>query len=344
MAAPLRVAASRDLGDLFEYKLKQLVSIPRNQSAMVPIVSSPVSAERVSTWNAADGLPRPRRALWITNTSGLTLDGGSVSVLDKGSFAGEGVVETIKAGERRLVSFALDLAMQVQSEPIRTEQPAQQIRIARGVMTVETIQCSQTKYTARNEDTSARQLIVEHAKTSGVQLVENRTVPVEATPTAWRFSVPVAAKSSATLMVATYRSMNTEMQLTAVPDAQMALYTRNTRMDDGTRRALAEIQAQRAKVAAVDNELEAHGNEEETITADQERLRDNMKALKGSAEEKQLLQRYVAQLNEQEDRLKVLAKDQKALEAQRDELQKTLTAQLEALTFIPTTPAAACGL
>jgi DNA repair ATPase RecN len=43
-----------------------------------------------------------------------------------------------------------------------------------------------------------------------------------------------------------------------------------------------------------------------SITADQERIRENMKALKGSPEEKAFLQRYTHQLDEQEDRLGVL--------------------------------------
>ena len=38
------------------------------------------------------------------------------------------------------------------------------------------------------------------------------------------------------------------------------------------------------------------------ISDDQQRVRENMKALKGSAEEKALIERYVRELNEQEDR------------------------------------------
>ena len=41
------------------------------------------------------------------------------------------------------------------------------------------------------------------------------------------------------------------------------------------------------------------------------RLRENVKALKGSAEEKALLQRYTKQLNSQESRLEELSFDVK---------------------------------
>jgi hypothetical protein len=60
-------AAGGDLGELFEYKLKQPVTIRRNQSAMVPVVQHDVAVERVSLWSAARGVAQPLRAVWLTN-------------------------------------------------------------------------------------------------------------------------------------------------------------------------------------------------------------------------------------------------------------------------------------
>jgi len=97
-------AAGQELGDLFEYKLKDPVTIPKNRSALVPIVQAPVGAEKVSVWNERAGLPRPLRALWLDNTTGLTLDGGSFSVIEENAFAGEGTFDSIRPGEKRLVS------------------------------------------------------------------------------------------------------------------------------------------------------------------------------------------------------------------------------------------------
>ena len=69
------VAQTQELGDLFEYKLKDLVTIRKNQSAMVPILQVRIDAEKVSVWNPSQ--PSALRALWINNSSDLTLDGGS---------------------------------------------------------------------------------------------------------------------------------------------------------------------------------------------------------------------------------------------------------------------------
>ena len=109
-------ASGADLGELFEYRLKDRVIIRRNQSALVPILHTTVAAERISLWNDTMGR-RPRRAVWLTNTSDLTLDAGSLSIVDAGAFAGEGLIEPAKPGERRLVSFASDLGVQVAARP-----------------------------------------------------------------------------------------------------------------------------------------------------------------------------------------------------------------------------------
>jgi len=84
-------AAGATVGDLFEYNLKEQVTVLKNQSALVPIVQSPIEAEKVTlVMSEEDGAlqPMPLRALWVKNTSGLTLDGGTFNVLEEDSFAG----------------------------------------------------------------------------------------------------------------------------------------------------------------------------------------------------------------------------------------------------------------
>jgi hypothetical protein len=94
-------AESASLGDLFEYRIKEPITLRKNQSALVPILSAEIDAEKVSLWNRASGSGRPLRAVWLTNSSGLTLDGGSMTLIDGDAFAGEGLLEPLKPGEKR---------------------------------------------------------------------------------------------------------------------------------------------------------------------------------------------------------------------------------------------------
>lgn len=335
-------ATARDLGELFEYKLKQLVTVRQNQSAMVPIVSSAIAADRVSLWTPSDLGSRPLRALWVTNTSGLTLDGGSVAILDHETFAGEGLVDTIKPNERRLISYAADLGMQVELTREGVQGQQQRIRAARGVMTIESFECEKVRYTARNHDTTARQLVIEHPRREGWQLMAGGPSPAESSTTAHRFQMPVASSSTATLHVAAYRPVQSSIRIISMSDEQLQVYMRQGAIDDKTRVALEAVVAAMRGRAQIEQQAIANQNEIDRIDKDQQRLRENMKSLKGSSEEKQLVERYVKQLNEQEDRIATLRRERPTLERQLEESERALGAQIDALSVEPSAVATPC--
>ncbi|PYV50844.1 MAG: hypothetical protein DMG92_06320, partial [Acidobacteria bacterium] len=110
-----QVAQAQELGDYFEYNIKQAITIGKNQSALVPILQSRIEAEKVTLWTANENQPA-LRALWVKNASGLTLDSGTFNIIDSGTFAGEGLIETVHPNERRLLSYAADTAVRVSSQ------------------------------------------------------------------------------------------------------------------------------------------------------------------------------------------------------------------------------------
>ena len=74
----------------------------------MPILQAKVEVDPVTLWSPG-GQPA-LRALWLKNTSGLTLDRGSFSIVEGGNFSGQGLLDPIHAGERRLLSYAADEA------------------------------------------------------------------------------------------------------------------------------------------------------------------------------------------------------------------------------------------
>jgi hypothetical protein len=325
-------AMAQELGDLFEYKLKDAISIPKNRSALVPIVQSPIAGEKVSIWNELAGLPRPQRALWLNNTSGLTLDGGSFSVLEDETFAGEGIFDPIRPGEKRLISYATDLALNVRAKQASEAQRVSQVLVSHGVMTqMSEIRESKT-YTFRNEDSSPRTVIVEHPVRTGYTL-RSEVQPSETSSGWMRFRVQVAPKQTASLVVDEVRPISNTLLLTNISEAQVSLFLRERSIDKTVEAALRRILAQKDVIADLDSQKDDRDGQMEKIFDDQQRLRENMKALKGSAEEKALLQRYTQQLNEQENRLEALRKESAQLEAKKDSAQAALDKMIEELAF-----------
>ena len=331
-AAQQAAAQARELGDLFEYKLKQPVTIRKNQSALVPILQSDVAAEKVSLWSEAAGRPQPLLAVWLTNTSGLTLDGGSFTVLEEETFAGEGLLDPIKPGEKRLLSYAADLGVRVDAKAESYSQPVTRVRIYRGVMTQTSEVREQKTYTIRNEDTHPRTVVIEHPRRPGYTLAPGLE-PAETTAGMYRFRVPVPAKRTETLTVKEVKPLETRYLINNLTDDQITIFLRQKTINPEIEQALRKIVAQKGVVARFDSELQARSNETKRIFDDQQRLRENMKVLKGSPEEKALLERYTKELNDQENRLDAIRKESSELEQKRQQAQADLNRMIEELQF-----------
>lgn len=322
------VAQTQELGDLFEYKLKDRVTIRKNQSAMVPILQTRIDAEKVSVWNPSQ--PSVLRALWIDNSSDLTLDGGSFNVLDTDAFAGEGLMDPIKPGEKRLLSYAADLGLLVDEKQKSEKQKITRIVIAHGAMTQITEEREEHIYTIRNRDTSARTVVIEHPARQGWKLADG-TEPAESTASFHRFRLNAEPKKTTIVSVREYRPVSTRYQLTNVSDSQVDYFVSQNAVNAGVEKVLRQVVGQKNTIAAFEADLAARKVQMSSIAEDQQRVRENMKALKGSSEEKALVERYARELNDQEDRVQSLQHEISDLQQRRDAAQKALTEMIEGL-------------
>jgi hypothetical protein len=326
-------AEGNDLGDLFEYKLKDRVTIHKNESALVPIIQAHIDAEKVSLWNAALGSNRPLRALWLTNSSTDTLDGGSFSVLEDETFAGEGITEPIKPGEKRLISYATDLGVRVDRSASNSRERVTKVHISHGTMIQTSEQRETTTYTIRNDDISGRTVLIEHPVLAGWTLNPNDPKPDETTSSAYRFRVSVGAKGTTTFTVREATPIRTNYAMTNVTSDQVALFVQQKSINPEIEAALRKILAQQDQVSQLEDQISEHDDATQKIFDDQERLRENMKALKGTPEERALTQRYTQQLADQETQLDNLKRESADLQAKHEEAQTELDNMIQSLNM-----------
>jgi len=311
------VAEGSALGDLFEYKLKERVTIRKNQSALVPILQTDFVAEKVSLWSESLGVARPLRALWVNNASSMTLDGGSFSVLDSNTFAGEGLMEAIKPGERRLLSYATDLGLLVDAKLDSDRERVTRTSIFRGTMTTTRELREKKTYIVRNEDTKATTLVIEHPARPEWKLAEDGPKPEEKAIGLYRFRLSVEPKKTEKLVVNEAKPLYTQYSLSGITNDQIESFLLQESINPQIEKALRAIVAQKKVVADLDGTVKEHQKTIDQIFTDQGRLRENMKALKGSPEEKTLLQRYTKQLDDEETQLDALRKKKQDTETQQ---------------------------
>ena len=326
-----QLAQAKDLGDYFEYNIKQSITIGKNQSALVPILQSRIEAEKVTLWTADSG-QRPLRALWIKNASGQILDSGTFNIIDSGTFAGEGLIETVHPDERRLLSYAADTAVRVTSENEAKDLPVSRIQILKGVMFISREHRNKLKYTVHNADTAARQVVIEHPVREGWKLVEANK-PEETSATHYRFRVVVDPNKTNELNVEEFHTDTTSSALTDLTDDQVQVLIAENNITPELQAAFHRVLDQKNKISDLQAQINLRQKELNEINSDQARIRENMKALKGSTEEKALLQRYTRQLDLQEDRLSSLHKEIADLQQKKAEEQQKLEDMVQHITL-----------
>jgi hypothetical protein len=314
-------ATGSEVGDLFEYHIDQPVTVLRDRSALIPILQTKMQGERVSVFNEAVRADRPLGGMLLENTSPLTLEGGSMTVIDGDAYAGEALMERLKPSEKRLISFALDLGTLVTVRTKEERAPTFLVRVVGGVFQAHYYQTTQKVYKITNQTDRPRIVFIEHPIQQDWELTDQTRKPDGKSARFYRFRIPLEPHGSAELPVIERRALMDSYALTNFTRSDLELFITRNNIDAQTRAALEKLIDIKARIADVDARLAANNKEAEEISQDQERLRENIKALTATAEAKQLITRYVAKADEQETRLEQLTKDRKALSDERARLQ-----------------------
>ena len=321
-------ASSGKFDDYFEYTVAQPVTIHKNESALVPVLQTNVQADRVTLYNAAS--PVPLRALWLTNSSNLTLDRGSFSIFENNEFAGEGLTDTIHAGEKRLLSYAVDQAVHVTTEGHLNSTHLHHLTVHDGIMTERNEEIREVTYVVHNAASDSRNVIIEHPVQNGWKLT-SEVKPVETSASFYRFSVAAQAGETVRLHVGEAHTQGVSYQLTGVGDDQLEVILNGSGERPAVEKALAPVLEARAKVNGLDTQIDVKQAAIDDLAADQKRLHDNLAGLKDSAEERELARRYAGEMNTDEDQLLIARKDRAVLEQQRKEAQQALDAAIRTL-------------
>jgi hypothetical protein len=312
-----------------------------------------VDAEKVTVWNGSSS--QALRALWLKNTSAQTLDGGTFNVIDANTFAGEGIFEPIHTNERRLISYALDSAVRVTHDAhgkanaddddddsddddaankAAAVKTVHLLRISKGVVYMTTEKRTHDTYTIHNADSAPRDVIIEHRIGNDWKLANNLK-PEDTATGLNRFRVKVEAGGTSTLEVEQYKPVQSNIAISQIDADDFLLLTNTNELTPEIQQVVRRAMDVRQEVAKFDQQIRERDQETQKISVDQGRLRENMKALKGSPEERELLQRYTHELNAQEDRLAAIGKESSDLRGKRDKMKADLDKELEALNFEP---------
>jgi hypothetical protein len=203
-------------------------------------------------------------------------------------------------------------------------------KIAKGTLIVSRKQVSSQEYAADNKTTKDKTLVIEHPIRYNWKLVDTQQ-PFETTPTLYRFKGTAVANKVTVLTVKEESVTDESIALGAVDSRALEFYARasSVQIPKDVRDAIAKAIQLKQSVADVDRDINAHNQRVAEITAEQNRIRENMKTV---AQSTQYSQRLLAKLNEQESAIENLQKERDGLMERRDSLRRELEEYLNGLS------------
>ncbi len=296
------VAQAAELGSLFQYKIDTPVSLPRQQSAMLPIVTADVKGEKVSIYNQNVQAKHPLAGMQFTNTTGLHLMQGPITVFEGGSYAGDAKIEDLPPGAERLISYAVDLDTEVAPQNKNRPEELLSVRLIKGTMIATRKYVREQEYTVKNSGKAEKKVLIEYPFDASWKLVKPEK-PAEKTRDLYRFAVTAKPGEPAQLTVEEERTDSQHIALNNLDDGSIKFYVSAKVVSDAVKDALKEIVKRKAdlgQLTAKKQQLELRIRE---IGEDQTRIRQNMAQLDRNSD---VYKNYVKKFSDQESEIETL--------------------------------------
>ncbi|MBI3896170.1 MAG: hypothetical protein HY313_09590 [Acidobacteria bacterium] len=323
-------AAARELGELFEYRFATPVTVRQNESAMLPFLQQTVSARKLLIY-ADPSSAHPMNAAELTNSTGKTLDGGPITVYDANAYAGEALMETLKAGDKRLVSYGIDLGTRITTQFDSKGELVREIHLRRGVLTTRAAAVETKTYTIHNVDQKDKTLVVEHPARPQYEVLSPK--PAEKTATAYRFEVKLTAGATEKVPITEERVFERSVAVVNLTPDVLLTYVQNKDLSQAVRTQLEQILNQKRQIAAADAEINRTNTEIQRLFQDQERLRQNINSLNRVSGQEQQVQTYARQLAAQENQLASLRDQLAEFQRKKAALESELNSLIEKMEF-----------
>ena len=302
VAAIRSVAAGEALGELFRYEIAAPVSIARQRSAMLPIVAEEVEAEKISIYDDRVMAKHPLAGVRLVNSTKLDLMQGPVTVFDAGAYAGDARIEDLPAGSSRLLTYAVDLDVEVAPRFEPRPEELVSVKLVKGTLVVSRKLARRKAFEVKNSGREAVKLLVEHPLEPGWRLVEP-TEPAEKTRDRYRFAVGAEPGKPATLVVAEEQVVSQRLAVTNLDDNAILVFSSAKVTSPAVKQALQDVLERKQEITRLARERSRREQEIKAVSQEQDRIRQNMAQLDRASD---LYTRYVQKFAAQEDRVETL--------------------------------------
>jgi hypothetical protein len=296
---------------VFQYVIDHPVSLPRQKSALLPIVGKDIEGTKVSIYNPSVQAKHPLLGLRFKNTSGAHLNQGPITVFEGSVYAGDTRVLDVQPDEERLLSYAIDLGTEVDPKAGPGAQKITSVKAVKGIVTTVTKVTDEKTYKAVNRSQTDRTLLIEHPNRTAQQFrLVGTEKPAEETPEVYRFQLPLKADETKSFTVKEERDVTQTVQLTNGAEGQVRYFISLSEVSPALKEKLQTALKVKGEWDAQARELSQVNADLQRLNADQDRIRKNLRETPKDAE---VYQTYLKKLSDQEKEIDTLTARQKKL-------------------------------
>jgi hypothetical protein len=303
----METARAAAAGDQFEFTLRHPVNLPRQQSAMLPLIEGEVRVEKVLVFSganaAAGGSVHPAIGAELTNTTGMRLPAGPITVFDGGTYAGDALITFFPEGEKRLVSYGDDLTVNGRISPA-VSRMVSAVTVSRGVMTISRKLINEKVYVFKNNSREGKRLILEHPVTRNATLTEPASF-YERTDSLYRFALTLEAGGELTFTVKEESPLTERITLAQLGFDSFLSYISNEEIPAPVRAALRRGVELQQKIAEDNTAFSALETRLTRLISEQDRIRRNLEAAGNQSTQGQEYLRRMAALDGEIDTLNI---------------------------------------
>jgi len=296
-------AAASAAGEQFEFTIKNPVSVARQMSAMLPLTDAFIEARKLLIFSGSAPANRnqnPRLGAELTNTSGMKLPAGPITVYDGGTYAGDALIEFWNEGEKRLISYGEDLSI-IGSSTNSSSAAFSSVIISNGVMTITRSLEFLKTYTFKNNAAQDKRLLIEHPKNPGSTLASPKAD--EETPALYRFTVTLPARGELTVPVRESTPVMERVTLTQLRPSAILSFASSQELPANVKEALQQAVTLQSAVNSAQAAVTEAERQRQGFVSEQDRIRKNLEAAGSTTQQGQEYLKRLLSLDDSIDKL-----------------------------------------
>ncbi len=292
-------AQGGDVGELFRYEIATPVTLARQQ------LRHAADHQRLGRGRESLDLQRqrpPQTSLeWAAAEKHYqpAPDAGSDHGVRRRRLRGRFKDQDLPPGSERLMSYAMDLDVEV--APTSTGRPQQLagVRIEKGVLYAQYKLSRAQSYVVKNSGEKTKTVLIEYPLDLNWTLVKPEE-PSEKTRDMYRFALQAEPGKPADLAIEEARTIQQTVAINNLNENSIQIYLSAKEVSQAVKDALTQVIRRKASISELGQQRDLAQRNISAISQEQNRIRQNMGAIDRSTD---LYSQYVEKLTEQEDEI-----------------------------------------